>query len=112
MTCQLMSIRIQSAFAALAPSRYRARSVELRPAMPPPAARPNRPPDGELVSAEVVVALWAEVAVPVPAVFVAETVARSVDPTSPLATTYELAVAPEIDAQFAPAESQRFHWYA
>jgi hypothetical protein len=79
--------------------------------MPPPAAKPKRPDDGVLVGAEAAVALCAEVAVPVPPVFVAETVARSVEPTSPLATTYELAVAPEIAAQFAPAESQRFHWY-
>jgi len=47
-----------------------------------------------------------------PAVFVAVTATRSALPTSVVPSTYVAAVAPAIVAQFAPALSQRRHWYA
>ena len=57
--------------------------------------------------AAVVAALVAEAE---PDEFEAVTVARSVLPTSAEPTAYWAAVAPAIDAQLAPAVSQRFHW--
>jgi hypothetical protein len=46
-----------------------------------------------------------------PTAFVAVTRARKREPTSLLGTVYVELVAPPIDAQFAPWESQRRHWY-
>lgn len=51
----------------------------------------------------------AEVALVVPAVFVAKTVARSVRLTSAEVAAYAAAVAPEIAEQAAPVLSQRDH---
>jgi hypothetical protein len=50
--------------------------------------------------------------VPGPAEFDAVTTTRNVNETSAACTTYVEPVAPEIAAQFAPPESQRFHTYA
>ena len=50
------------------------------------------------------------VAEPDPPVFDAVTVTRSLLPTSAEASPYCAAEAPATEAQFAPAESQRFHW--
>jgi hypothetical protein len=48
--------------------------------------------------------------VAVVAAFVAETATRKVEPTSAEVTTYVVAVAPAMSAQFAPEASQRRHW--
>jgi phage tail sheath gpL-like len=45
-----------------------------------------------------------------PAPFVAVTRDRSRKPASPLGTLYVELVAPPMDVQFAPLESQRRHW--
>jgi len=47
---------------------------------------------------------------PMPSVFDAVTTARSVLPTSAETRAYCEEAAPEIEAQLAPAESQRRHW--
>ena len=52
------------------------------------------------------------VAEPDPAAFVPVTVTRMVLPTAKLPSVSCVPVAPETEAQFAPAVSQRFHWYA
>ena len=61
---------------------------------PDPATRPTRAP----------------YAVAVPLVSVACTARPSVWPTSRLPCVYVAFVAPWIDLQCAPAESQRYHW--
>ena len=45
-----------------------------------------------------------------PDAFVPVSTTRMVAPASPLASTYVVAVAPEISAQLLPAASQRCHW--
>jgi hypothetical protein len=55
--------------------------------------------------------VWADVADVEPATFVAVTTTRIVAPASADCSAYELAVAPLMLTQFAPAESQRRHWY-
>jgi hypothetical protein len=57
-------------------------------------------------------AVWLDTAVVDPPAFVALTATRSVNPTSPLATAYDAAVAPLMLAHAPPALSQRRHWYA
>ena len=47
-----------------------------------------------------------------PVSFDAVTVTRNVLPTSLEEPRYWAEVAPAIEAQFAPAVSHRFHWYA
>jgi hypothetical protein len=54
-------------------------------------------------------AVWLDTAVVDPPAFVAVTATRSVNPTSPLATAYDAAVAPLRFEQAAPALSQRRH---
>ena len=47
-----------------------------------------------------------------PALLDAVTVTRMARPTSPGPNVYSRVVAPAMEAQFAPAASHRFHWYA
>ena len=47
---------------------------------------------------------------PVPSAFDAVTCTRIVEPESADVSVYVLAVAPLIETQFAPDESQRSHW--
>jgi hypothetical protein len=58
------------------------------------------------------VAVCAEAAVDDPAEFEAVMATRMVAPSSALARRWLVFVAPLIAVQFAPEESQRFHWYA
>jgi len=60
--------------------------------------------------AEATSALGADEALAEPEAFDAVTTAKSVEPTSAVAATYDEDVAPTIGAQFAPAESHRCHW--
>lgn len=55
-------------------------------------------------------AVGAEVAVPVPLVFVALTTTRIVEPTSRLVRAYVFAVAPASEAQELPLAEHRCHW--
>jgi len=57
-------------------------------------------------------AVWFDVAGVEPPAFVAVTFTRIVDPTSAAWSVYVELVAPPMSPQFAPAESQRCHWYA
>src|SRR5919204_4010672 len=57
-------------------------------------------------------AVRALVAGVLPAAFDAVTTTRNVDPTSPDTSWYVEPVAPATFEQYAPAESQRRHWYA
>jgi hypothetical protein len=57
-------------------------------------------------------AVAAEVAVPVPLLFLAVTTTRIVEPTSRLVRTYVVAVAPASDEQPEPLALHRCHWYA
>jgi hypothetical protein len=52
----------------------------------------------------------AEAAPAEPAGLVAVTIVRIFEPTSADANTYDDPVAPDTEAQLAPAESQRCHW--
>src|SRR2546428_13290154 len=70
------------------------------------------PPLGGGVVADLTTALLSEVAFVDPARFVAVTTTRSVWSTSMPRTPYVLPVAPATSVQFAPAVSQRCHWYA
>jgi hypothetical protein len=56
-------------------------------------------------------AVAADEAVVEPAELLAVRETRMVDPTSPKPRRYVLLVAPTTDAQDAPLESQRCHWY-
>jgi len=47
-----------------------------------------------------------------PALFVAVTLDRNVDPLSAAATTYDRPVAPETATQLPPLPSHLNHWYA
>jgi hypothetical protein len=57
-------------------------------------------------------ALWRDVAIVDPFLFVAITAARSVEPTSAAMIRYVEAVAVVIGEHSAPMLLQRFHWYA
>lgn len=52
-----------------------------------------------------------EIAVAAPIEFRAVRATRSVEPTSAVLPLYAWAVAPEMEAQFAPVMSHRCHWY-
>jgi hypothetical protein len=68
---------------------------------------------GEVVGVPVgeTAAVGAETAVAEPAAEAAVTTTSSARPTSVLTGRYDSRVAPEIETQFAPAASQRDHWY-
>jgi hypothetical protein len=60
----------------------------------------------------ITVGVAAELTLALLAALLAVTVTRRVVPTSALWTVYDAEVAPPIDEQFPPDESQRPHWYA
>src|SRR3954454_13958511 len=115
-TAQLMSTRTQPVCAARAPSRYRARSVEPRFWMLPPAANPKRPfwvpagaGGGEDGVGTATAAVAAEFATVAPLTFDAFTAMRSVIPASAGEITWTALVCAAIGAHAAPPASQRSH---
>src|SRR4051794_2530992 len=111
-----MSPGTQPVCAARAPSRYRARSVELRFWMLPPAANPKRPfwvpvgaGGGEDAAGTATAAVGAEFATVAPFTFDAFTAMRRVMPASAGETTWIALVCAAIDAHAAPPASQRNH---